>query len=426
MSETSRVANWSTLASLANRDFCPWANRYVYWLKQPVGWFVIATVASLLVGTFLSPIGWTVAVGLIGVIGLGLGFPWIAVRAVQCEMTSGFDEVHERQSANLTLKVRNRLPLPIFGLLVEGYLSQYSMIEDHQETVAAPDVGLAAVPAWSTATYKLAIQPEYRGRYPVQSPRVACAFPFGIWKASYPLSRIQPLNVWPMIIPLNADFVVSGMKLAEIGKGNRPSSQGEFLGVREFRRGDSLRSIHWVQTARQDNLIVCERGGPQKQTIDLHLTTERGLGTLGEARENLAWRVRLVATMIDLFVSRHIPFRLFVDGKLASVSHGYDGKRCAWQRLADIPVDGFRTSCRSEDCQDSTFASQSGTRISVTASHVQEGDLPSNIVQVAVNQPLQSLRASSHESVSYIDLDQDIVRQLNLLLTEASRESRSA
>ncbi|MCA9157481.1 MAG: hypothetical protein KDA72_04095, partial [Planctomycetales bacterium] len=67
-------------------DLCPWANRYVYWLKEPVGWFVLALAASLLVGAFLSPLGWSVAAGLATVIALGLGFPWLATRCVRCQL----------------------------------------------------------------------------------------------------------------------------------------------------------------------------------------------------------------------------------------------------------------------------------------------------------------------------------------------------
>ena len=33
-----------------NHDFCPWANRYVYWLKQPIGWFILAAAAALAIG----------------------------------------------------------------------------------------------------------------------------------------------------------------------------------------------------------------------------------------------------------------------------------------------------------------------------------------------------------------------------------------
>ena len=34
------------LTGVLNHDFCPWANRYVYWLKQPIGWFVLAAAGG--------------------------------------------------------------------------------------------------------------------------------------------------------------------------------------------------------------------------------------------------------------------------------------------------------------------------------------------------------------------------------------------
>jgi len=414
------------LVSMANHDFCPWANRYVYWLKQPVGWFIVATVASFLVGAFLSPLGWTVAFGLLGILVLGLGFPWIAVRAVQCQLEPIASEIHERQSSFLELRVRNRLPLPIFGLLVEGYLTQYFTDSEGHPVDGCPDVGLAAVPAWSEATYRLAICPEYRGRYPNHPPQIACAFPFGIWKARRQLTQIKPITVWPLVFRSTSEFEVSGSQIADIGSGNRPSSHGDFMGVREFRRGDSLRSIHWVQTARLDSLIVCERGGPQKQAIDLHLMTERGQGSPAEARENLAWRVRIMASLIDLAVSRHVPFRLFLDRKLQMVSHGNAGRNKAWWILTDIALDGYRCSDAGDVSGISSVAAGASTCVVVGASEQSTGDLPAHLVRVQVQQSSGSLRNLVHLQSTCIDLDHDIGQQVNQLLTEASRESRTA
>lgn len=419
-------AKFSNLLSMAHHDFCPWANGYVYWLKQPVGWFVIATVASVLVGVFMSPVGWTIAFGLLGILFVGLGFPWIAVRTVQCAITPGFHEVHERQAAHLVLTVRNRLPIPVFGLLVEGYLTHSAKVFDDSDQSFDPDFGLEAIPAWSTATFRLAIRPEYRGRYPAQNPQIACAFPFGIWKARYGLSTVQQVTVWPLIIGSNAEFEVAGSQIAELGSGNRPSSQGDFMGVREFRRGDSLRSIHWAQTARQANLIVCERGGPQRQAIDLHLMTERGSGSFREARENLAWRVRLAATLVDIIVARHTPFRLFVDNELRLISHGHAGRRLAWEVLADIPLDSPRIASKLSSRIGFAKTVGASTVVTVGASHHCIGDLPAHLVRFQVTRASQSVRQSERENSINIDLDHDIRQQINFLLTEASRESRSA
>jgi uncharacterized protein (DUF58 family) len=424
----SLLQGLSRLNAAANHDFCPWANRYVYWLKEPVGWFVIATGASLLVGAFLSPIGWTVAAGLVAILILGLGFPWLAVRAVRCQLAPTIKEIHEQQDTHLELTIRNYLPIPILGLLVEGYLSQpFSRTEasDH-----VPDVGLAQVPALSQATYRLAIQPQFRGQYPIQVPQIACSFPFGIWTARRPVSRVEPVTVWPMLIPASGDLEIVGKQLADVGNGNRASSQGDFMGVREFRRGDSLRSIHWVQSAKQDNLIVCERGGPQKQAIELDLQTHPCFGSADEVRENLAWRVRIMASLIDLAVSRHLPFKLLIDGSSLS-QPGMSGRNgcprsrfTAWDQLASIPVDGFDNRavascpCMAESLQTSRITISARSEIGTT--------LPAHCIRVKMQQPSGGGRRASQVSVCEVDLDQDIAAQLTHLFMEASRESYAA
>lgn len=112
------------ISNLLNQDFCPGFNSYVYWLKEPVGWFVLATCVSVLVGACLSPIGWTLAAGLFAILMLGLGFPWLAVRTVHCELTPTVSELHEQEESHLLLTIRNRLPIPLWGLMVEGFLTR--------------------------------------------------------------------------------------------------------------------------------------------------------------------------------------------------------------------------------------------------------------------------------------------------------------
>ncbi len=162
------------LDRVTNYDFCPWLNRYVYWLKEPAGWFVVALAISLLVGAFLSPLGWTVAAGLSVILLLGLGFPWLATRTVVCELRPVNSVHHEQETSELELTVRNRLPFPIMGLMVEGYLTRAESNSNMSFDSAVPNVGLARVPALSMAAYRLSIRPEYRGFYPVHRPQATC------------------------------------------------------------------------------------------------------------------------------------------------------------------------------------------------------------------------------------------------------------
>lgn len=406
------------LNSAANHDFCPWANRYVYWLKEPVGWFVIAAGASVLVGIFLSPIGWTVAAGLAAILLLGLGFPWLAVRMTRCKLAPVQSEIHERDSAQLELTVQNRLPLPIFGLTVEGYLSQ--PLGNLADEGPLPDVGLSQVAAFSLTRYRLAIQPEYRGHYPAQPPKIACSFPFGIWTARRELTEVSPVTVWPMLLSATGELEIVGKRMAESGQGDRPSSHGDFMGVRDFRHGDSLRSIHWGQSAKLDQLIVCERGGPQKQTIRLELSTANCRGNAEEQRENLAWRVRIMASLVDLAVSRHLPFQLSIDGSISPQVVGFLGRRAAWDALTRIPLDGIDSSSPMNPLNSVAGGS---TSIQVTASDAAGGALDSSTVRVQVLQPSGAMRRADQNSFCDIDLDKDIARQLTQLFMEVSREA---
>jgi hypothetical protein len=63
----------SRLDGVLHHDFCPWANRYVYWLKQPIGWFVVAAAMSLIVGAFLGAQGFVLCAAIVAVIALGVG-----------------------------------------------------------------------------------------------------------------------------------------------------------------------------------------------------------------------------------------------------------------------------------------------------------------------------------------------------------------
>lgn len=414
----------------ANHDFCPWLNRYVYWLKEPVGWFILATFCSLLVGAFLSPLGWTVAVGLMGVLALGLGFPWIATKTIYCELTPHRTEVHEGDSSHLILQVTNRLPFPVMGLIVEGWDTDLSHGSPSGNDNALSGVGLARVPAWSKASYRLPYVPEYRGKYPKGELKIACSFPFGIWTARRSLHKVQPVTVWPLLIPIQGSVEVSGSKRAESGFGQRVSTTGDFLGTRDFRQGDSLKSIHWVQSARLDQWIVCERGGPQRETLELCLDTSPSLGTREERRENLAWRVRIAASLVEILVAHHVPFRLVIDGESRAVGAGGHAREACFDLLAEISLDGSDKS---------NIASGSGTngqrkahghgvagRWSITAAGGDGTQLDSHHVKLSVERGGAGIRAVDQSHVRLIHLDEDIATQVNYVLMEVNRETCTA
>ena len=156
------------------------------------------------------------------------GAAWVIIRSVDCRLQAGTHCVHERQACELNLQVRNPLPLPIIGLIVEGYLTDVVVEEDGTSAGSVRPIGLAQVPALSTALYPLTVRPEYRGRYPRERPSLACSFPFGIWTARRPLTSVESLTVWPLVLPLRANWQLRGARSDCVQTGNSPSQCGTF------------------------------------------------------------------------------------------------------------------------------------------------------------------------------------------------------
>lgn len=250
--------------SLLTTDFCPSLNRYVYWLKEPIGWFALAGIASLLLAVYVSSVGWSLAAMIGAILLVGMAWPQAAVWAAVGSLRPLLNEVSEDDECVMVLRLHNRLPFPLLGIAIEGYF-------DRTGDETRPTLALAQVPAWSRAEYRIRVRPDLRGHYPLQQPLVTCAFPFGLWTARKPLADCQRLTVLPRHYPIEDQPAWSVGQRADNGDGDRVGETGETLGVRQFRSGDRLRNIHWSQTARTGEMTVCERGGPCQPHINLVL-----------------------------------------------------------------------------------------------------------------------------------------------------------
>ncbi|TWT93530.1 DUF58 domain-containing protein [Neorhodopirellula pilleata] len=386
----------SLAARLLTTDFCPWANRFVYWLKEPVGWFVLATAISVIVGVYLAPIGWTLAASLGSVIAVGMVWPAIAVRAVSCRLSPGQSHVHEGDPCELRLAVRNRLPMPVWGLAVEGFLDRRIASDD---AAAVPTVALAFVRALATSTYHFTIRPELRGRYPDGDAILTCSFPFGIWTAKRKLRDISPVTVWPKVYPIAGQTAMTGRRAAETGEGNRTGRAGDFLGVREYRRGDCMRQVNWIATARSGDLVVTQRSGPQCPSVEVIVDAART-----RDRDQLADRIRVAASVLANLHQASVPLRVYVGQRCFHVRRGWDGFVQMMDALAEVPADGFEARQLSK---------QSGQRASITIASAHGGD-----VAVCISDPAVNHRLAGGHSHRMIRRDQGLAQGLMEFWTE--------
>jgi uncharacterized protein (DUF58 family) len=249
-----------------NHDFCPQFNRWVYWLKNPLWCLLLATGLSAACGIFLSPAALFVTAILSVIAAIGVVLPWLAMRGIDLHLTFDIPRSRVGQPVLIRLKVRNRWPWPVWGLsVVRGF-----SLSDAKET--SEGVSLARVPGWSTVDYSWQFVPQVRGLYPLSAPEVETAFPFGFFRAARQATVDGRVVVWPRTVNLSGlPDAVELRQMDENLADRRVGDFGDMLGTREFRQGDSLRRVHWAQTARQQRLIVCERQAPATSAVRVTL-----------------------------------------------------------------------------------------------------------------------------------------------------------
>jgi uncharacterized protein (DUF58 family) len=282
-----RINGWVSAAVTYDvfPEFSAKVRRFVY---HPLGVLSLAATVALLCGLVLHSQGLVLCGGVLAVIALGVVWPWLSLRGLAGTVTFDRSRASEGESVEVRLTVRNRLLWSALGLAVrEGFGGTSS------EAVA----GIASVPRRRTAICRWAFNPLCRGVYPLVAPKLTTGFPFGLWENRRKLAVETQLVVWPRTFPVGPIPPVSGDRQVE-GNVSRSKvgTNGDVLGVRPYRRGDSPRRIHWSQSARHDRLIVCELQSNSRPVIQIVLDSDprvhAGTGP-GSSRE---WAIRIVAS----------------------------------------------------------------------------------------------------------------------------------
>jgi uncharacterized protein (DUF58 family) len=119
-----------------------------------------------------------------------------------------------------------------------------------------PDINLKA-----TVDTKMVATPLRRGIVHFTSTTLLCPDPFGLNYSVKTFDHHEQLIVLPKRYQINRSFELPGGRHFQPGGVNSTWSIGEsdeFVSLREYRDGDSMRKIHWASTSRRNKLIVKE------------------------------------------------------------------------------------------------------------------------------------------------------------------------
>ena len=124
--------------------------------------------------------------------------------------------------------------------------------------------------------------PAHRGPARTAWVEVRTSAPFGVAerRRRLPLDRPGESLVLPAVIELGPLDFVEPVATTEPAAHRSPrrGTGPEYLGVREYRSGDSLRHVHWGLTARHDRLMVREFEEERTRRLAIVVDTERDAG----------------------------------------------------------------------------------------------------------------------------------------------------
>jgi len=127
------------------------------------------------------------------------------------------------------------------------------------------------------------VRSDVRGKFDIGPMTVRVVDPFGLVELARAFQTTVPLTVTPRTVPLSS-IPLGG---AWTGSGdNRPrafaTGSAEDVTVREYRRGDDLRRVHWRSSARVGELMVRREEQPWQSRatlfLDNRMRSHRGQG----------------------------------------------------------------------------------------------------------------------------------------------------
>lgn len=136
-----------------------------------------------------------------------------------------------------------------------------------RDQITSPDEHLPAevliprVPPQSTRIGSYRVRLMHRGRHEFGPLSISTRFPLGLVERSVSVSQTDSLLVYPRLGRLTASWNQRLQHATDLVAQMTPRSgpfDDEFHKLREYRRGDDLRAIHWKTTARRNELMVRE------------------------------------------------------------------------------------------------------------------------------------------------------------------------
>lgn len=357
------------LVAIVSHDFCPGADRRLAWLRRPIAGLSLMLAVALACAIFIHPLAFVPSVAILLVLAIGYAWPSIAIRGLSAQLRLFESRVREGDRVHAAVTITNAWPWPVWGISLEADLGQ------------AASVALASVAGRSTTEFEWTPMAGRRGEHPSRPPVLVTGFPFGLRMARRSLSVERPLVVWPRTVSLEtlldaAETRPSDDRFSE----TRVGESGDNGGTRLFHPGDSLRRVHWAQTARSGQMVVSERQAPTLSAVRVVFDPEERFHEESGAENTLESTIRIVASICEAYHREQAVVECCYGHHTIRLTHGPVGLRRFLDALARFQPIAPERDCRPihhRDCGifQITVTTSRGLRERVEHRHVHGDEL---------------------------------------------------
>lgn len=159
------------------------------------------------------------------------------------------------ESITYPIIIRNQGRHKINGMLIEEIVPyEFTDIIHQQEN------SLLELPAGDDIRLAHQLTPQQRGIFTISGIKIRTFCPLGLLTKEVVIKKPLRLAVFPKVYPIDRINILASRSYQPGGipLASKTGDSMEFLGLREYRRGDSLRDISWKASARQRKPIVRE------------------------------------------------------------------------------------------------------------------------------------------------------------------------
>jgi len=216
-------------------------------------------------------------------------------------------------------QIEERISLENSGWLPKLWLE----IRDHSTLLGRRGNRVVSLRGRERRDLSLFTQCEMRGMFSLGPITLVSGDPFGFFRHQRKLKTGGTVVVYPATVPLLSFGRLPGELPGGSVRGQRAfSTTPNASGVRDYRPGDALRSIHWLSSTRLRRLMVKEFDLDPLSDVWLVLDLDRAVQA-GSGRESTEeWGVSVAASLANYFIAQHREVGLVTQGHILVTDRG--------------------------------------------------------------------------------------------------------